>query len=172
MIRMSSLLLLLSIHTASNTSMLFVPKAQRAIVVVDKTRLTSVRVRKIERPKTVAQLQKIVREAQVPISIIGAGYAQGGQIAYPDGLAIDMTFLNTITNLDVHNKRITVQAGATWKAVQRCIDPHNLSVRVMQSYNDFTVGGELGLIWLALVLPLVQLLIRLNQLKLCLPMAL
>jgi len=144
MIRMSSLLLLLSIHTASNTSMLFVPKAQRAIVVVDKTRLTSVRVRKIERPKTVAQLQKIVREAQVPISIIGAGYAQGGQIAYPDGLAIDMTFLNTITNLDVHNKRITVQAGATWKAVQRCIDPHNLSVRVMQSYNDFTVGGALS----------------------------
>jgi FAD/FMN-containing dehydrogenase len=125
-------------------SLLWVPKPQRAVVVVDKTWLTSVRVKKIKKPKTIDELQQIVRDAQEPISIIGAGYAQGGQIAYPGGLAIDMTLLNAITKLDIPNKRITVQAGATWRAVQQYIDPHNLSVRVMQSYNDFTVGGALS----------------------------
>lgn len=55
-----------------------------------------------------------------------------------------MTNLNNIINLDLQNKQITVQAGITWEKIQDYIDPYNLSVAVMQSYNDFTVGGSLS----------------------------
>jgi FAD/FMN-containing dehydrogenase len=42
------------------------------------------------------------------------------------------------------NKEITVQSGITWRDIQERIDPHNLSVKIMQTYSNFTVGGSLS----------------------------
>jgi len=113
-------------------------------VAVDVTHLTPVNVYAIKRPKTVEKLQKLVRESDRPVAIAGARYSQGGQIAYPDALVIDMTRLNNVISFDEKQQRITVQAGMTWAQLQKYIDAHNLSLRVMQSYNDFTVGGGLS----------------------------
>jgi FAD/FMN-containing dehydrogenase len=112
--------------------------------ISDVTQLTVVYVDEIVKPKTIDKLQKIIRNAQKPISVAGARYSQGGQIAYPGGIVIDMSHLNTIKNLDIENKKITIESGATWYEVQKAIDPHNLSVTVMQSYNDFSIGGSLS----------------------------
>ena len=40
-------------------------------------------------------------------------------------------------------KEITVQTGITWRKIQEYIDPHDLSLQIMQTYANFTVGGSL-----------------------------
>ena len=42
------------------------------------------------------------------------------------------------------NRVIRVQAGITWRAIQDHIDPHEQSVKIMQSYSNFTVGGSVS----------------------------
>jgi len=113
-------------------------------IVVDVTKLSPVQVYGVRKPKTVQEIQEIVRGTNKPIAIAGARYSQGGQIAYPDALVIDMTDLNQVVCFNPEERRITIQTGATWSQVQHCIDRYNLSVCVMQSYNDFTVGGALS----------------------------
>ena len=112
--------------------------------ITDISKLTTTQVKTIEHPKTVARLRAVIRQADRPISIAGGRYSQGGQIASTQGIVIDTTKLNRIKKLDVRNKQITVETGITWREIQKYIDPYNLSVKVMQSYNDFTVGGSLS----------------------------
>ena len=41
-------------------------------------------------------------------------------------------------------KEITVETGITWRDLQEYIDPYELSVQIMQTYDNFTVGGALS----------------------------
>src|SRR6202040_1992136 len=41
-------------------------------------------------------------------------------------------------------KTITVQAGTRWRQIQERIDSADLSVKIMQTYANFTVGGSLS----------------------------
>ena len=41
-------------------------------------------------------------------------------------------------------RRVRVQAGITWRDLQDVLDPHDLSVRTMQSFSNFTVGGAVS----------------------------
>ena len=68
----------------------------------------------------------------------------GGQTATPGGLQIDMRTFNRVLAFDSINKTITVQPGIRWRDIQRRIDPANLSVKIMQTYADFTVGGSMS----------------------------
>jgi len=95
-------------------------------------------------PTTVSELQEIVKITRGPLSIAGGRFSQGGHIYIDRGTVIDITKLNQIVFLNTQAKTITVQTGATWRNVQEYIDPYNLSVTVMQSYNNFTVGGSLS----------------------------
>lgn len=98
-------------------------------------------------PRTVRELQNIVayaNEQNMPISIAGKRHTQGGQTLYENGLFVDMVNFNQIVDIDVAHELITVQPGATWREVQAAIKPHGLAVRAMQYFNNFTVGGSLG----------------------------
>src|SRR5690606_33545076 len=68
----------------------------------------------------------------------------GGQIGTDGALLIDMRGLDRVLSLDPAARRVVVEAGATWRDVVEAADPHDLSVRIMQSYADFTVGGTLS----------------------------
>jgi FAD/FMN-containing dehydrogenase len=68
----------------------------------------------------------------------------GGHIATPGALFIDMRAFKRVLAFDAAAKRITVQAGARWRDIQEHVDPAGLSVAIMQSYADFTVGGSLS----------------------------
>ena len=68
----------------------------------------------------------------------------GGQTATPGGLQIDMRRFDRILAFDSVGRTITVQAGARWRQIQERIDPANLSVKIMQTYSNFTVGGSLS----------------------------
>ncbi len=112
--------------------------------ITDKLGITSIQVNKVIMPTSVEELQRIVHNAQYPIAIVGRSYSQGGQTAYPNSIVIDMRKLNKIINFNSEEKTITIQAGANWRKVQQYIDPYSLSIKAMQSYNDFSVGGALS----------------------------
>ncbi len=118
--------------------------SQATEIVNDVTRLNPIRVEAVVRPDSLDQVRKIVAEAQGPISIGGGRYSMGGQTATERAVQIDMRSLNRVLELDVQNRRIRVQAGITWRDIQEAIDPHDLSLRIMQTYSNFTVGGSLS----------------------------
>ena len=115
---------------------------KKNITDISQTTVTSVA--HICKPHSIKELQKIVQNAKHPISIAGGRFSQGGHISYPDGILIDMTGLHAIKHFDRNALQITVEAGITWRAIQNRIAPYNCAVKVMQSYNDFTVGGSLS----------------------------
>ncbi len=114
------------------------------IIVNDITRLNPVRVGRITRPTSIDEISHAIADTTGPISIGGGHFSQGGQTAYRDSQHFDMRSFNKILELDVAAREITVQAGATWRQLQEYIDPHGLSISIMQTYANFTVGGSLS----------------------------
>ena len=112
--------------------------------IQDVSKLSTGYVHGVCAPTSLEKLRDIVRYSQYPISVAGGRFSQGGHIWYHNGITIDMTNINRILDFDFKRKKITVEAGATWKQIQKYIDDYDLSIRVMQSYNDFTIGGSLS----------------------------
>ena len=100
-------------------------------------------VRGIVSPRTVADVIRMLRESDGPISIGGARCSMGGQTACPGSLHVDMRGLQGI-HIDPVTKRARVQAGTRWRDLQDRLDPLGLSVRIMQSYSNFSIGGSLS----------------------------
>ena len=115
-----------------------------ALVVNDVTQLNPIGVAEIVVPTTTEEIIAAVRRHGGAISIGGARHTMGGQIAAAGGLHIDMRSFNRILSYSAAEKLITVQAGATWRDILKRIDRDDLSVSIMQSYADFTVGGSLS----------------------------
>ncbi|HUJ52687.1 MAG TPA: FAD-binding oxidoreductase [Steroidobacteraceae bacterium] len=113
-------------------------------VVNDVTGLDPTTVEQIVTPHGVADVVEAVRTHAGPICIGGARHSQGGQIATDRCLFLDMRAMNRVLAFDPQARRITVEAGITWRAIQEIIDPRGLSLKVMQSYANFTVGGSLS----------------------------
>jgi FAD/FMN-containing dehydrogenase len=112
--------------------------------VVDFTHLQRIQVRKVLTPTTTEEVVAILRSHKGAVSIGGARASMGGQIAEPGSIHLDMRQMNKVVAFAPERREITVQAGMRWRDVQEAIDPHDLSVRIMQTYANFTVGGSLG----------------------------
>ena len=92
------------------------------------------------------QLVGLVRRAAAHgdhISISGARHSMGGHTLHPGGLVLDMLPFNRM-ELDRERRILRVGAGARWAEVIPFLDRQGLSVGVMQSNNDFSVGGSLS----------------------------
>lgn len=116
-------------------------------LMTDVSRLQSRQVQRILPAGDTASLQQAVREAAglgLPVSIAGARHSQGGHTFYDHAVVLDMRGYNRILGLDRERGLVRVQSGATWADVQNYLNPYDLSVRVMQSSNIFTVGGSLS----------------------------
>ena len=117
------------------------------LVVRDVSRLEATRVREIVAHRQVREIQEAVREAArrgLKVSIAGSRHSQGGHTFYPDALLLDMRSFDEILFVDTAGRRIGVQSGATWEAIQEALQPRGLAVLTMQSSNVFTVGGTLS----------------------------
>jgi FAD/FMN-containing dehydrogenase len=68
----------------------------------------------------------------------------GSQIASSSGVHVDMRQFNRLIWIDPLKKRARVQSGMRWRELQTALDPLNLSVKTMQSYSNFTVGGSVS----------------------------
>jgi len=121
------------------------PRALAAGAVVnDVSQLNAVEVAEVRRPRTTEAVQAALRAWDGAVSIGGARFSQGGQIAEPGSLHLDMRALNRVVSLDPARRVVRVQAGITWRDLQDAIDPHDLSVKIMQSFANFTVGGAVS----------------------------
>lgn len=116
----------------------------RAAVLDDVTRLNPVAVERIARPRSVDDVVRLVRGHRGPVSIRGGGFSQGGQTRTEGALVLDMRGMDRVLALDEKAKTITVESGITWRKIQERIDPRGLSLSIMQSYSNFTVGGSLS----------------------------
>ncbi|MBX9703862.1 MAG: FAD-binding oxidoreductase [Silvanigrellaceae bacterium] len=117
-----------------------------AEVIKDFSKLESFQVKKIFIPDSIEELSNFIKNSEGEISVKGGGFSQGGQIAAVGGTVVDMKRLNKIISFDPNptEPTITVEAGINWRKIQEYIDPSDFSVKVMQSYNDFSVGGSLS----------------------------
>lgn len=78
------------------------------------------------------------------ISIAGGKFSHGGHTFYNDCVYLDMIGLNKILMCNIKQKIITVQSGITWRKILEYLDKYNMSVKAMQSYANFTVGGSIS----------------------------
>lgn len=113
------------------------------LVVNDVTELNPVRVRGIIVPHTVEDIASAVKTNDV-VSIGGGRNSMGGQTASEKAVQVDMREYNKILSFSTTTKEITVQSGIRWRDIQDYIDPYDLSVKIMQTYSNFTVGGSLS----------------------------
>lgn len=113
-------------------------------IVNDVTRINPIIVEKVISPTRVEQIKNAIKSHPGTISIGGGRYSMGGQTATENSLQIDMRNFNKIINFDIEKKQITVQAGIRWRDIQEEIDKENLSIKIMQTYSNFTVGGSLS----------------------------
>jgi FAD/FMN-containing dehydrogenase len=113
-------------------------------IVNDITQLNPIVVANVATPLTSDELIDIIRSAEYPVCIGGGRFSMGGQTASPQSMHIDMRYLNHVLEFSPADKTIKVQAGIRWCDIQHHIDVANLSVKIMQTYANFTVGGALS----------------------------
>lgn len=113
-------------------------------IVNDITQLNPIEVTRVIKPTNIKNIVDAIKLGAGAISIGGGRYSQGGQTAYLESIHLDMRSFNKVLTLDEKNKQVTVQSGITWRDLQTVIDPKNLSVKIMQTYANFTVGGSLS----------------------------
>jgi FAD/FMN-containing dehydrogenase len=130
-----------AVYFKADDHLLFSPQS---LVITDITQLQRIQVAEVKQPRTTEEIAQLLKSSTGPVSIGGSRASMGGQIAEPGSLHLDLRGFNRILEVDPENKRITVQAGATWRDLQDALDPHNLSVKIMQTYSNFTVGGSLS----------------------------
>lgn len=113
-------------------------------MINDVTQINPIVVSDILTPTTTEEIVRAVQTHAGPISIGGGRYSMGGQTATGGALQIDMRRMNQVLAFSPAEKWITVQAGARWRQIQERIDSANLSIKIMQTYSNFTVGGSLS----------------------------
>ena len=97
-----------------------------------------------DREKTITVLQTVLLRAKEEgkhVSIAGARHSMGGQ-ALSDGIVVDMTGFSAMELQE--DGLLHVQSGAKWKDIVPFLHVHNQSVLVMQTNDDFSVGGSLS----------------------------
>jgi len=141
---MSEILRVTAITLTLTAGLLGSPGAAAATIVNDITQLNPIKVEQVVSPKSTAEVSQLVSKHSGPVSIGGGRYSQGGQIATENCLFLDMRQMDRVLSLDVEHRQITVEAGITWRKIQEAIDSRNLSIKIMQSYSNFTVGGSLS----------------------------
>ncbi|HYR22080.1 MAG TPA: FAD-binding oxidoreductase [Chthoniobacterales bacterium] len=89
-----------------------------------------------------ALVERATREGS-HISISGAHHSMGGHSIYPGAIVIDMLPFNRMS-LDSDARILTVGAGARWSEVIPLLDQRGFAVSIMQTNNDFSVGGSIS----------------------------
>ncbi len=109
-----------------------------------------VQVRTIERPRTVAEVQDLVRRCArdgLPIAICGGRHAMGGQQFLEDGLLMDLSGLDQVLKADSHAGIIDVEAGIQWPALMAWTAQHVPTWGIVQKQTGadrLSIGGALA----------------------------
>jgi FAD/FMN-containing dehydrogenase len=97
------------------------------------------------REETIGLIRNALQESYISdrrISIGGARHSMGGQSLLEHGIHIDM---DGFSSMEMETEYVLkVQSGARWKDVVRFLHERDLSVSVMQTNHDFSVGGSIS----------------------------
>ena len=115
-----------------------------SVRIDEVTRLHPVTMSRVVTPRTVEDIVTAVKATPGPVSIGGGRYSMGGQTATPDGTQLDMRQFHGVVSLDTTARVVTVRSGTRWRELQEVLDRAGLAVKIMQTYNTFTVGGALS----------------------------
>lgn len=115
-----------------------------AATVNDVSQINPIAVAEVIVPTSIEEIVEAVTTHPGPVSIGGARHSMGGQTATERALHIDTRRFDRVVSFSKERREITVQTGITWRKLQEYIDPHDLSVEIMQTYANFTVGGSLS----------------------------
>jgi len=102
---------------ASSTSKRLAPEPDSILVNDIHSQLNSTRVLGISEPKSLEDVQSLVRAARKDrrvISVAGGRHAMGGQQFGADTMLIDIRKLSRVLNLDSKNGIMEVEAGIEW----------------------------------------------------------
>lgn len=92
--------------------------------------------------RDVATAVRFAAERQIPVAARGSGHGSFGQAQARDGIVIDMSHLAAIGPIGPDT--ITVEAGASWRAVVTATAQHGLTPPVLTDYLGLSVGGTLS----------------------------
>jgi len=120
--------------------------------------LNATRVAGIERPRSVGELQALVRRSAsegTPISVSGSRHAMGGQQFLAGHRLVDMRGLSRVLHVDMARGLVTAEAGIEWPAlidgymsIERALEPGReprWGIRQKQTGADkLTLGGALS----------------------------
>ena len=117
----------------------------------DASRMQSTRVAEIwevpaDPEKAETQLRLLLKRAhtqKLRIAIAGARHSMGGHTVYPEGIVLDMLPFSEL-QLDADRRILRVGSGARWSVVIPFLDAKGFSPAVMQSNNDFSIGGSIS----------------------------
>jgi FAD/FMN-containing dehydrogenase len=119
-------------------------EAPAPVEVTDAAQFEPMPVARIAQPRSRDELVALVREWRGPLSIGGARYSMGGQIADPGSLHLDMRGMTRLVRLDPAARVVRAEAGMRWRDLLDHLDPHDLSVAIMQSFSNFSLGGSVS----------------------------
>jgi FAD/FMN-containing dehydrogenase len=114
------------------------------LTINDVTQLNPITVSGVIKPHYVEEIAAAVAAHPGPIAVGGGRFSMGGQTATDLALHLDMREFDQVLHFSPEKKEITVQSGITWRKLQSFIDPYDLSLQIMQTYSNFTVGGSLS----------------------------
>jgi cytokinin dehydrogenase len=99
-------------------------------------------------PKTAGAVEAIIRlagERQLPVTVRGRGFSQGGQSVPAGGLLLDLSSLKGVEAPDLATRTVRCAGGATWREVIARTAPQGLLPCVAPLNLDLTVGGTLSI---------------------------
>jgi FAD/FMN-containing dehydrogenase len=99
-----------------------------------------------DRAKSIGKIQGALSRAREEgrlVSVGGARHSMGGQTLNQDGIYIDMDGFSGM-EMEKESGLLHVQSGARWRDIVRFLHVRDLSVSVMQTNNDFSVGGSMS----------------------------
>lgn len=120
------------------------PVSAADLLVTNVTGLYTVTVAQITQASEATDVSNALQHWPGKVAVGGGRYSMGGQIAIRGGLHLDLRGMNRLVWFKPESHCIRVQAGMCWRDLQERIDPHGLSVKTMQSYANFTVGGSVS----------------------------
>lgn len=89
-------------------------------------------------------LKRLIQDADkngTKLISIGSRHSMGKQSLSDQGIHIDLSGLN---KMEMEKGLLRVGAGAIWKDVLKFLSLYGLSVEIMQSNSDFSIGGTLS----------------------------
>lgn len=113
-------------------------------VVNDISQLEQTRVASVVPVTSRADVVAALSDHRGWVSVAGGRFSMGGQTSADQSIQLTTDGYDRMIWLDVENKAVRVDAGMRWRTLQDHLDPHDLSVKVMQSFSNFSVGGSVG----------------------------